>query len=193
MVSNQDLQEFWDKLNTIKYLVMRNFTDLLEDINSGGDIDLLVENAEEFIKCIDAVPLNNREKCFNYKVEIGSEWIPVDIRVAGDGYYDSRWENDMLSKRIMYKDGFYVMNDEDYFFSIAYHSIIHKPEIPAKYRSMFEQRDLSKDSEIIKSLNGFMSEHGYDYVVPVDRGVTFNKKNMRKMIFRKNVLSRFFK
>lgn len=181
MISEKDLKLFFNKMDSIKYLVMRNYVGLLEDINTGGDIDLLIENVEEFIKCAEALPLNNREKCYNYKVLIGDAWVPVDIREVGDDYYDKAWETKMLEQRVLYQDTFYVMNEEDFFHSIVYHSILHKPEVPKKYCPMFEERLLFTKKDLFRALNRFMKENGYDYVTPVDKGVKFNIKNTRKL------------
>lgn len=185
MVSEQELQEFFNRIDSINYLVMRNYVGLLEDINTGGDIDLLIDNGEEFVKSANALPLNNRDKCYNYKVQIGDSWIPVDIRVVGDGYYDSEWEKAMLSGRVLYKEGFYVMDKEDYYYSILYHSMLHKAEIPQKYMHLFEERGISSLKDMQKALNGFMKNKGYKYVTPVDKGVKFNTKNLRKLKFSK--------
>lgn len=181
MISEQDLKLFFNKIDSVRYLVMRNYTCLLEEINTGGDIDLLIDSVENFIECANAIPLNDGDKCYNYRVEIGETWVPVDIRVVGDNYYDGLWEYDMLSRRVLYQERFYVMDKDDFFYSIVYHSMLHKLEIPKKYIHMFAERNMTTKEELSKSLNEFMKSKGYRYVTPDDKGVQFNSKNFRKL------------
>lgn len=184
MISNEILKDFWAKIAPLQYLVMRNYVDMVSDLNAGGDIDLLVENKEYFIKLTGAIPLHDGKDCYNYNLLVEGQEIPVDVRVIGDGYYDAKWEEDMLRHRET-RDQFYVMERTDYRFSILYHCLLHKKKITEKYvQALFREFHTSSVPTMKKQLVEYMKGYGYSFCRPKDLGVYFNRKQYIELRLR---------
>ncbi|MEY8326721.1 hypothetical protein AALB47_22860 [Lachnospiraceae bacterium 54-11] len=176
-------KEFFDNLNRQEYLILRNYENLLLDIERGDDLDLLCRNKNDFINSIGAVPLQFDGECFNYYVMINEKKILLDIRMVGDGYYDLHWEDEMLKRRIWY-NFFYVMDIMDYKYSLLYHAIIHKRTISEQYLDKLSLlfKENIKDRKIrMRCLRQFLKENAYQLSKPVDMGVTVNKRNYRQL------------
>ncbi len=184
MISNEILNAFWTKIAPLKYLVMRNYVDMVSDLNAGGDIDLLVDSKEYFIKLTGAIPLHDGKDCYNYNLLVEGQKIPVDVRVIGDGYYDARWEEDMLRHREA-RDQFYVMDCTDYKYSILYHCLLHKKRITEKYiQILFGEFQTNSVSAMKKQLVEYMKKYGYNFCRPMDHGVCFNRKQYVELRLR---------
>lgn len=173
MITAENLNEFWKKLEGVPYVILRGFDDLLDDLNRGGDIDILVKDKNQFIRAVDAFPLGGIENTYNYYAKIGKTSVPVDLRIVCDGYYDSAWELDMLRTREK-KGDFYVLDKEMYKYSVFYHCLFHKKEIPEKYVSFLKACQIYDGERLAEEVDSFMREKGYRYTVPKDKGVAFN-------------------
>jgi len=174
MLRETDLVELWKRLDTVRYLVMRNYDNIIEDLNNGGDLDLLVDRKDDVIIATKACPMVVGDNCYNYKISIAGNEIPVDLRVVGDGYYDRFWESQMLDTRKR-RGEFYIMDSENYMYSILYHCIIHKKHIPDKYLPYLHENGIDRVSDLISALDNYMLSNGYDYVIPRDKGIGFNR------------------
>ncbi len=100
----------------------------------------------------------------------------MEKSIVGDGYYDINWQRSMLKNRVRNPLGFYVMSDEDYFYSLAYHAIYQKKAgLSEEYRErLAEMRPECKDyqqANYIKALHEYMLRHGYFYTHTVDDSV----------------------
>ena len=172
-----DWKSVEDILNSIsnqKYVFLRNLQAVCNEFSEEDDWDILCDNMQSFIKEIKAKPLNSNMECYNYYV--GEKKLYLDIRCAGDGYYDEKWERDMLDNRI-FKDGMYILNNANYINSIVYHCLVHKDTIDYdKYKEVFTNSGRNTN-EYIEKLSLFMKKNGYRALVPKDRGVSFNKEN----------------
>jgi len=56
-----------------------------------------------------------------------------DVRTIGDHYYPSKWAEQMLRRRVRAGDGLYHLHDEDQYYALLYHAVIHKGKIGAGY------------------------------------------------------------
>ena len=176
-------EEFVEELNKQKYLVLRNYENVLEELEQGGDLDILCEDKEEIVTNLKALPRNNREVCFNYYVMVQDRKLLLDIRNVGDGYYDTKWEKEMLEKRI-FNGTFFIMDEENYKYSLLYHALIHKKEIPSKYINRFCDQFMQAEMNEkwpYKLLGQFIATKKYRLVKPKDPSVKFNKKNFNKL------------
>lgn len=175
MVTDVGLTMFWNCIKELNYVVLRNYENVLEDVNNGGDIDILVDDKEEFIKTTGAIALSRNDDLYsyNYSVHVNNTEILVDLRVLGDGYYDREWEKSMLENRTKYKE-FYILSQEDYLYSVMYHCILHKKTISAKYDILLRRFGIYGKIKLIKVLNEYMNRKSYRYVIPIDKGVCFN-------------------
>lgn len=188
------LEQAFEVLNeTTNYLVMRNYEGLPEECYIGGheDIDLLAENQREVITLLNAVKYGKKKYRVQYKILVGGKEVLLDIRYLGDNYYDAIWQKNMMAGRILYQNWLYIMNEKDYFYSLLYHALIHKPHLSKDYQKrlikMEKNLKLSPiDTEILMKnlLMQYMELCQYEFVEPDDLSVYFNWKNTKN-----NVLS----
>ena len=108
---------------TINYVILRNFEGMPDKFDF-NDIDLLVED-EKFAYIVkkDFSPMKHDSKAIELKV--GSNNITLNPNYIGGHYFDEIWEKDILRKRELHKNGFYIPNKSDYFYSLIYHVIFH--------------------------------------------------------------------
>lgn len=173
---NVDLRLIWDKLRRIDYLVLRNYKSLDSEVESGGDIDILCDSRDEIIDILKLEPRFSADNLYNCKMIIENQIIPIDVRYVGDGYYDNRWEMEMLSSKKRYKD-FYVMDEEDEKYSLLYHILLHKKDIPVKYEKfLYESFGGIDKMRLINELAEYMKGKKYQPVIPKDKGVCFNSE-----------------
>ena len=169
--------------NQISYLVLRNYENLLKPemyLDGHGDLDLLCEDSQEIVRLLDAK--TDRKDQYPYKgdgihyyIYVGGERVSLDLRSVGDGYYCEMWEVNLLKNKVFY-NGFYVMDEEAYFYTLIYHAILQKPALSEEYMlrlSEMAQRQgiiVSNYSEngFISILEKYMRKEGYTYTYPVD-------------------------
>jgi hypothetical protein len=133
-----DLDQIFYVLNaTTNYVVLRNYEELVETKNIPiDDIDLFSESIEDLEFIINPKKIKGKEK-FYYHAKVGSDEIIFDFQHVSDNHYDKQWSKDILSRRIFYKNKFYVPNDEDHFYSLLYHALYHKNHISDNYQKKF--------------------------------------------------------
>jgi hypothetical protein len=168
------LEHFFYFINAVEpYLILRNYNDLSKDLEAIDDIDFLVANCEKFSLFSNAVKMSKGTERANYKITIDGKDIDIDLRYIGDNYFDRFWQKDCMAKRVLHSKGFYVMDNENQYFSLLYHVLIHKIKIPDKYK------DFSRlvSNELQTKLYEFMHEKGYCMVEPKDITLNFNKDN----------------
>lgn len=171
----------------IKYCILRNFENLPHEYGVGkhSDIDLLVDDynyAKYLLNSKKSTFIPNRVQNI---ILIKNSYINVDLRYLGDLYYDEKWETKMLETRQIYND-FYVLNNENYFYSLIYHIIYHKNiisddyikklnSIVAKYKGI---------DDYILLVDNYCIKNGYKICEPKDYTVTFkNRKRSLKVSF----------
>ena len=121
-------------------------------------------------------------------INIGKIEIPFDIRFIGDNYVDSKWEYEMLNRRIKYKLNnniiIYIPNIEDEIYSLLYNIIIQKPN-PSKSKHIPRIQELLIKSgkkefnfnnlyKIKEKLKKWMKKMNYKFKKPNDPNVNFN-------------------
>ncbi|HRN97008.1 MAG TPA: RIO1 family regulatory kinase/ATPase [Candidatus Saccharibacteria bacterium] len=189
----RDIRQFFNVLNlSTEYVVLRNWDQLPDDYYADlhGDIDILTDNFENMRLIANAEKVfheNNRVHC---KVRIGKEEILFDFRFTGDGYYDELWQNNILSFRKFDKDrGFYIVDKYNHFYSLAYHAIIHKPDLTDDYKSRLVDMDstFSHESDsnkfirlLCKKLGVFMVDNNYEISKP-ESSVFFNNDHVDRI------------
>ncbi len=173
--------------NTINYCVLRNHECLPDEytIEGHGDIDLLVEDKNYICYLTSAnivFPESYRVYC---TIKIAGEQVPFDFRYIGDNYYDLLWEQDILDKRVLIQDLYYVPSNEDQFYSLLYHAYIQKNEIKEDYIPKLQHyanrigvNYTADTTKAIKLLDDFLSRKGYEYIRPQDITVIYNHKNL---------------
>lgn len=177
----------------VNYLVLRNFEELENSgfLEGHADIDFLCDDADRMIQVLKAGHRGAESDKTHCKVDIAGRIIPVDIRAVGDGYYDARWERDMLAGRQMYHDQFYILNEEQYFYSLIYHACVQKPRLSEDYRerlrAMGKRIGVSIDNDdFMGILQAYMREKGYRFTYPVHPGIIANFAQVDKGLIEKD-------
>lgn len=194
----KDLKQLFFVLNNaIDYVVLRNFENIPESyfVSEHGDIDLLVSdrNYTKFLTGAKAVyPELDYRVYFN--IEFENENVPFDFRFIGDNYYDKNWQLGLLENRVYDKNGFYKPDKISHFYSLLYHAYVHKLVVASDYEEMLLKLaenlgvpyDPSSIPEIAKLLNTFLKENNFEYTIPFDYSVVYNKKFIELLDYKGN-------
>tara|TARA_Y100000590_G_C15598260_1_gene968951 strand:- start:114 stop:1241 length:1128 start_codon:yes stop_codon:yes gene_type:complete len=132
------LEELFTALNnTFEYAVLRNFHDLPTKILF-KDIDMIA--IESNIAYLIDHNIDEDNTNFNsVEIKIKNKIIKFHLQYPDDIFYDSKWVKDVLKRRILHKNRFYIPNIEDHFFTLLYHIIFHKKQISSRYkRQLYE-------------------------------------------------------
>ena len=176
----EDIQSVFESLpGDCGYLIMRNWEGFYDDILIEGhnDIDVLCANARSRDQIVAAFSAKDiAGNGFHYSFLYKGMDVTLDTRIVGDGYYDINWQKEMIANRVKNPLGFYVMTDEDYFYSLAYHAIYQKKDgLSDEYRirlgEMKPECQDYKQEDFIRILHEHMLQHGYFYTHTVDDSV----------------------
>lgn len=197
--------------NNVLYVVMRNYEEMHCDnffCEGHEDIDFLCENTSQLVKIIKAKPKMGKDDGIHYYIEIDNTKVPIDIRNVNDNYYDPLWSKNILNDRIIASNGnWYVMNTEDYYYSLIYHVIIQKEVIQPSYINKLNKMNEKNISKGFKKdwkrhfnlLVMYMRDKGYRFVEPDDESVFFQMQYMPISlisggggILKKKVMKNFF-
>ncbi|MEE0974578.1 MAG: hypothetical protein UH853_02575 [Muribaculaceae bacterium] len=186
-------------LHKVEYVVMRNYSGLMtEDLFTSGhaDIDILCECSSKFAEAINATQCRPGDYT-HYFIYINNKKVSLDLRHVGDGYYDTRWQKDILRCKTKHQEGFYIMDKVNLFYTLAYHATIQKKSISADYLTTFRQlsADLNIDlpsndsaTDLAMILEKFMVSNGYQYTYTQDKTVILNRKNIiTKSLIKKDI------
>jgi hypothetical protein len=131
------LSELFYVLNaTMEYVVLRNFENLPNLLPGHDDIDLLVRSANGAAYITNAInTFPNESKRVHYRVRVAGNDVPFDFRYVGDNYMPRSMCEKILQNKIMDSRGFYRPSDKDYFWSLLYHGLVHKPSLSDDYKT----------------------------------------------------------
>ncbi len=174
-------EKLFEVLNeTGKYVVLRNWEAYFDDLflPEHGDIDLLCskKDRKKILRAVGAVRRSNIFNQWNFWVFIDERMVKFDLRVEGDGYYDEKWEKDMLSSRRYDERGFYCLETRQYFYSLIYHAAYQKREFAADYiERLSAMAEHSCDTDgLKKELEQYMEQMGYKYSYVFNPSVYLN-------------------
>lgn len=195
----ENIRMLFERINSleINYIVLRNYEDLMSDsfLIRHPDIDFLCDNRKVLVEAIGAETRLNYDDGMHYLVEIGRIKVPIDIREIGDGYYDNKWEQEMLRSKILFKGLCYIPNKENYYYSLLYHAIIQKDKVSEDYMEIFKniERELELYDECsrLERLEIYMEAKSYQYVYPDDICVGFNIEKSKNSLIEKNSKKKF--
>jgi hypothetical protein len=123
----------------VRYAVLRNFEALpgSQVVGAHDDVDILVEDDREAIRVLNARPRFGWVPRWGgrFNVRVGGSQLIFDIRVVGDGYFDAGWQRQVLNRRVRTPGGVWALAEPDYFETLAYHALLHKPRLSDEYRS----------------------------------------------------------
>lgn len=189
----QSVEQLFYVLNaTVRYIVMRNYEPLPHNYYADrhGDIDILTADYQSLLYIAGGTPVFDEPYRVHNKVRIGKQDVLFDFRFVGDGYYDVVWQEALLSSRTMY-NGLFVPSREEYFYSLLYHALIHKPAVAEDYvRNLHElcpNKRWKVDTAFFvsgqahKVLGRYLAKHGYILTVPRDLSVFMNQPNFDRV------------
>lgn len=174
-----DMNELFYVMNgTVNYVILRNFEEMPVKFDY-HDVDLLVNDEKlAFIVNKDFSLLKDNIRAIKFRV--GDNDIIFNPNYLGDNYYDEKWENDILKKRVLHPNGFYIPEKNDYFFTLLYHVLFHdrwknQGRISEKYKKIL--LDLAKGLDfhnitetslkdldfLKKTLDEYMENSSYSY------------------------------
>lgn len=155
----------------LNYVVMRGVDNIYKlNKKNINDIDLLVEDKKKAALVLNAAKINKIIYKSAYIIKVKNNYINIDIRDINDGYYDKKWIKNIFINKIKYKNIF-IPSKNDYKNMLVYHSLIHKYEIPNKYKSIINHKTLN-------SFQSFMEKNKYSYTEPKDLSVAYNLKQL---------------
>lgn len=183
--------ELFQVLNhTVRYVVMRNFEGLPQSLHVGSheDVDLLTDDYPGLVGVMNARP---NIKCIPrwggpHWVSIAGQDMWFDLRFVGDRYYDPKWAGEIIERRVLHGGGFYAPCPEDYFESLAYHAVVHKPALSPDYRERlttmartlgrtgWEPAALADPVRVKALLDDILRRRGSRYGRPRDVNVFYN-------------------
>ncbi len=163
------LKSFFNYINKEidDYVILRGVEefDKFSDWDSNKDIDLLCVDVKRFVEYIEATPLFGKDDCKHYKVFIAGKRIILDFITIYDNEFDGNWIREMIGNREQDSTYLcYVLNDENYRYSLIYHGLIHKGTISEKYKKL-SGIYFDTMAQYDKMLWQFMKEKKYKYVI----------------------------
>lgn len=172
--------------NCIDYAVLRNYETLPDEIytNEHNDIDIICDSYENASYILNAEKVFPEEYRIHYKVKVENKIAFFDLRYIGDNYYYYKLEQDLINNRIYNDKGFYTVSNEEYFYTLLYHAILHKPIFSEDYKNrlsnMKSNIDFNDKKKAIQVLNNWLIQKGYSITIPIDKSVLFNKDNAKE-------------
>lgn len=190
----KSLQHLFTIMNeSVPYVVMRNYASLLDEKTSDAhdDIDLLVSNRDLFVAVTGAVKTSSKPDRAKYLLLVGEQVHIFDLREVGDGYYDPALASDMIERRQVIAGYLCVPSQEDLFYTLLYHALIHKTSIAPDYATFFaknasgmglpdyaERIQKEGDAYLKELLSSWLVRHNYAYCKPLGAKVGFNEANI---------------
>jgi len=151
------IKQFFSYMNEtgFKYVVLRNWENLPNDISLGehSDLDLLVYDYTHFTELFPQAKLQYPLPRVRTKIPIGDSYIYADIRHLGDNYYPEDFSNDILSTRQWNDRGFYTPDPLRHRIALAYHAVHHKGGISDEYRKYLGSSTLDELLDVLKQSN----------------------------------------
>ena len=173
---------------TVNYLVLRNFENI-SDLNTSvrnSDIDILTNQVEEIRFITNAKKILEEKNQEFHLVMIANNDVLLHV---GEQYYDPKWANDILNRKVLSQHGFYIPNDEDHFYSLLYRALVQKSMVPDDYIERLvslssklkinnlTREDFSTYDTVIEILDAYMRKMGYEYM-PRDYSVFYNSETV---------------
>ena len=188
-------QVFYVLNEACNYVVLWGAEDLPNNFIShkiNGDIDILTDNLQRLIAILKT---NNKLKTnafvFYNWITVGGEQNLFHAKFIGDDYFDRKWQYRQLESRVLNKNGIFVLDDINQFYSLLYHGLIHKVNYQ-KYLLIFN--NIAKrnnlyfhdDIELLKNmLHDWMKFHKYKYTTHLDHGVLHKENVINKRMLKK--------
>jgi len=180
---------------TVNYLVLRNFENISDlhvqnNVWGDSDIDILTNQVEQIRFITNAKKILEEKNQEFHLVMIANNNVLLHV---GEQYYDPKWANDILNRKVLSQHGFYTPNDEDHFYSLLYRGLVQKPMVPDDYierlvslSSKLKINNLTRESSSTASwfFSGKLNVNSfgnYSSPIPYDIAIEILDAYMRKM------------
>lgn len=194
MAKQKEWKDIWEVLKALNescnYIILRNFEELEKGnmlMDEHDDIDFLCDDQQFMRELLGAVYRPITGNYDHFFICVGGRQVKIGIRYVGDLYYDTKWEQKMLEHRVWNQAGFYVMDEENYFYSLLYHALVQKKKLSEEYarrlKTMGSELKMLMESEedFIRCLENYMLEKEYKVCYPVDTTIPFQTKNIQRV------------
>ena len=189
---NSNIEGFdgWDSFESLfnfinrasNYIVLRNYENLRSMNSDTEDIDFLTSD-KDFPYNINGIKKYKSKYRAAYRIKVGGKNYNIDIRFLDDDYYDCKWSKDMVRNRV-FNNFLFTPNPKDEFYSLLYHSLIHKNILNDRYsdRLLHLARNIGLDvngnifmnrNKAFGLLNTFLKDKDYHIVRPKDFSVQY--------------------
>jgi hypothetical protein len=180
----------WDKIEdvfsvlnvTSNYIILRNFECFPDQytMEEHGDIDFLSDKPIDLAYILNGKKVYNQSFRRHYVTKIAGEDVYFDVRGIDDGYYDKEWANRILKSKEFIKNLFYVPGNNNLYYSMLYHALIHKKELSVDYFKRLNELNLNVEEfgfeEFVRQLKGYMADNNISFVEPKDLTVYYNTR-----------------
>ena len=197
-----DINEVFILLNCCTdYLVLRNYEEILELENSEHpDIDLLVSDVEQARLVLNAEPVFPENYRVHFKNVVNRRDVFWDLRFPADGYMDLDWAVELKKARTelvmdQMNTTIFGLVGLDYYFSLAYHALIHKKEVSHDYFSKLSNlrrsdlhSTITTTETLLNDVAQYLAERNFKVSRPIDSSVFFNESNCAKIMATKSVI-----
>jgi predicted component of type VI protein secretion system len=173
----KNMNELFYVMNgTVNYVVLRNFEGMPSEFDY-NDVDLLVED-EKLAYIVKKDFSLVKDNLRSIKIKVGTNNITLNPNYVGDHYYDQKWEKDILKRRVLHDNGFYIPNKSDYFYTLLYHVIFHD-----RWKKIINIREDYK-----KLLLNLAKELKLEEVTEI----SLNNKNLLEILIKKYMKKSFY-
>lgn len=172
------VQELFYVLNsTTNYVILRNFENLENEIISDihNDIDIMTDDLWQISYIVNKKIYREYGK-HQHLVKIDEKYIKIDFKQLGDNYYDKKWENQILKKKIIFKNLFFVPDKINYFYTLLYHAIEHKNKISEDYKNKLKVLSGKIGLELDVNDNQLMKQLLVEFLKKNEYKITNTKK-----------------
>ena len=188
------------------YVVFRDFEGYTRDARApdgGSDVDLLTSDFTKAMLVLGRVPavapwqmVGSGGHRASVSVVVGGYQVKFDVRHIGDGYMDPQWAANVLLRRVFWNaGGFYVPSNTDHFYTLFYHSVVHKATfvhitellpmalsltlegnpVSAEFTAALREANLAM---ALRAIGTYMDTLGYMWTKPNDPAVFFRPRNL---------------
>lgn len=180
---------FWVLNRSVAYVAVQNEAPLPKaraDANHQG-IDLITDRYWAVHTLSNTrQPPHTAPNGGRFQITIDGADFTIGIRFVGDGYYDPKWEEEILASRFLDPRGFYRPSDRDCFQALAYRAVVHRAAptgedkerlavMASKLRLGGWDLDALNDPRQMKTLlDRLLQDRGCSYVEPLDKTVFYN-------------------
>jgi hypothetical protein len=191
----RSLEEFFSVLTALDgtWMVLRNFENLPDDCRLGAhsDIDILSDHPQEFIRLAGLRRASWLPFRAVWRARVGDSYVNIDLRTPTDGYYPPAMAEMLLRCTAVHR-GIPVPAPEAYFYSLAYHALVHKYNLSDDYSrrllNMAETLGQKPDEGeptpdfLSRLLREWMTRMNLEFSEPRDLTVAFNRSVVREAL-----------